>query len=280
MSESMVQSFATTLSGQEAGPSHAVVRGHGPHHVIMLNGWFGRAGNWGPFADCLDTDRFTWHFFEYLGYGARREETGVFSLAEIAGEVVDYVQRLDAGQVSVIGHSMGAVIMQRVLLDMPTPPVALVGISPVPASGTPLNEKQRALFESAATHVDARCQIINLTTGNCLPATWVNRLAQDSWHHTRPHAVANYLSVWADCDFASELGTRDLPILLLTGDRDPVVTVAAIESAYGGIYTTMQVDSIADTGHYAMFEHPVDLAARIMGFLDAAAGSPGDGGAR
>lgn len=275
MSESMVESFTTTFSDQEAGPSHAVVRGRGPHHVIMLNGWFGRAGNWGPFTDCLDTDRFTWHFLEYRGYGTRRDESGVFSLAEISGDVVDYVQQLDAKQVSVVGHSMGAVIMQRVLLDMPTPPVALVGISPVPASGTPLNEQQRALFESAATHVEARGEIINLTTGSCLPATWVNHLARDSWEHTRPHAVANYLSVWADCDFASELGIRDLPILLLTGDRDPVVTVAAIESAYGGIYPTMQVDSIADTGHYAMFEHPVDLAARIMRFLEAAAGDPG-----
>lgn len=275
MSESMVESFATTLSGKEARPSHAVVRGQGPHHAIMLNGWFGRAGNWGPFADCLDADRFTWHFFEYRGYGTRRDETGVFSLAEIAGEVVDYVQRLEAPQVSVVGHSMGAVIMQRVLLDMPTPPVALVGISPVPASGTPLNEQQRTLFESAATKVEARGRIINLTTGNCLPATWVHHLAQDSWQHTQPHAVGNYLSVWADCDFASELGVRDLPILLLTGDRDPVVTVAAIESAYGGTYPGMQVGTIADTGHYAMFEHPVDLAARVMGFLDAAAGGTG-----
>lgn len=247
--------------------SHVVVKGTGPHHVILLNGWFGRAGNWGPFAQHLDLELFTWHFFEYRGYGARKGEIGEFTLAEISREVNDYIAGLGVDKFSLLGHSMGAVHMQRVLLDAPVAVRALVGISPVPASGTPLDEETRALFDSAAGEEGARRAIIDFTTGGRLPDTWLDQAAAESIAHSTPEAVGNYLLAWADCDFADELGTQDLPVLLLTGGRDPAVTAAGIHATYGKIYTHLQVVELPDTGHYSLFEHPLDLAAQVVNFL-------------
>lgn len=247
--------------------SPTIVRGTGPHHVLCLHGWFGRADDWGPFADHLDLTNFTWHFPEYRGYGTRLQETGEFSLMEVSRDITGYIGGLDMEKYSLLGHSMGAVFMQRVLLDSPTAPTALVGISPVAASGTPLDAQTRALFESAAPEESSRRAIIDFTTGGHLPDPWLDHAAADSMTHSTPEAIGKYFLAWADCDFAEELGTQNLPILLLTGEHDPAVTVDGIHAAYGGIYPTMQVELLPDTGHYAIVEHPLSLAAKVMDFL-------------
>lgn len=250
-----------------ATTSPTIVRGTGPHHVICLHGWFGRADDWGPFADFLDPDNFTWHFPEYRGYGTRINEPGDFSLMEASRDITDYIRGLAPGKLSLLGHSMGAVHMQRVLLDSPTAPSALVGISPVAASGTLLDDQTRALFESSSISESSRRAIIDFTTGGHLPRSWLDHAAADSMAHSTPEAIAGYFHAWADCDFADELGTRDLPILLLTGEHDPAVTVDGLHATYGRIYPSMQIELLPDTGHYAIVEHPLSLASTVMDFL-------------
>ncbi|WP_293954994.1 alpha/beta fold hydrolase [uncultured Corynebacterium sp.] len=245
-----------------------IVKGTGAHHVIALNGWFGRAEDWGVFTDHLDMENFTWHFFEYRGYGARKnEDTGQYDLAEISREVTEYIGGLGVAKLSLLGHSMGTVFMQRILLDSPVEITALVGISAVPASGTPLDEQSRALFESAATQEASRRTIIDFTSGSHLPDSWLDQMAADSMAHSTPEAVRNYLLAWADADFAAELGTQDLPVLILTGANDPAATSDFATDTYGQIYPNLTVEELPDTGHYPMFEHPLSLTTKVVTFL-------------
>lgn len=243
------------------------VTGTGPHHVLLLNGWFGRADGWGPFADHLDLENFTWHFFEYRGYGRRKEESGDFDSAEISREACAYIGDLGVSKISVLGHSMGTVFMQRVLLDTPVALTALVGVNAVPASGTPLDPQSRELFESAAAQEASRRTIIDFTSGSHLPATWLDQMAAESTTNSTPEAVGDYFTAWADADFAGELATQDLPVLILTGANDPAATKDFALATYGQIYTALTVEEIPDTGHYPMFEHPLGLSARVVNFL-------------
>jgi len=41
--------------------------GHGPRKVLAMNGWFGSADDWQPLVPALDTDAFTYVFFDYRG---------------------------------------------------------------------------------------------------------------------------------------------------------------------------------------------------------------------
>ena len=61
-----------------------VTVGHGPHHVFVLHGWFGSADGWGLFPSYLDGERFTYHFTDNRGYGARMDQRGDYSLDEVA----------------------------------------------------------------------------------------------------------------------------------------------------------------------------------------------------
>ncbi|NII98204.1 alpha/beta fold hydrolase [Corynebacterium glutamicum] len=247
----------------------ALIKGSGPHHVVVLNGWFGHAAGWGAFADYLDLGNYTWHFWDYRGYGNRKDDAGEFTLEEISADIVAYIDSIEAEKVSILGHSMGGVFMQKVLADSATPIASLVGISAVAAAGTPFDEDSRKLFTSAGHNPDSRRAIIDFTSGSRQPAAWLDDLTDSTVQNSTPEAVEKYFFAWADCNFAADLGTQDLPVYILTGDLDPAVTKTAVESAFGPIYQNLTVEELHDVGHYAIFEHPLGLAARVLRFLDA-----------
>src|SRR4051794_2996521 len=148
--------------------------GSGPHRVIALHGWFGDRGAFAKIRPYLDGDTFTYAFPDYRGYGEARDLTGEFTLAEIAGDVLALADKLGWDGFSLIGHSMGGTVIQRVLVDAPGRVHKLVGISPVPASGVPFDEDGRALFAGAPDEPANRRAILDFTTGNRLPGSWLD----------------------------------------------------------------------------------------------------------
>ncbi|ALC04575.1 hypothetical protein CDES_00460 [Corynebacterium deserti GIMN1.010] len=84
--------------------------------------------------------------------------------------------------------------------------------------------------------------------------------------------MERYLFAWADCDFAAELGTQTVPTYVLTGELDPAVKKDVVQAIFGPIYTHLTVEELPDVGHYAIFEHPLGLAAKVQAFLSTSAG--------
>lgn len=244
--------------------------GSGSHAVVCLNGWFGHAGDWGPWEDMLDRDMFTWIFPDYRGYGSRRSESGEFTLDEITSDLVEALDDVVFGRydtVSVLGHSMGGVFAQHLLLQRGEQVNAFVGISPVPASGSPMPAEQRALFESAETEVASRRGIIDATTGNRQSGVWLDQMAEDTTRNSEDAAVGGYFRAWADCNFLDDLGKVTIPALVIVGAHDPAVTAEGTNATFGQAFTDLTVVTYPDAGHYAMFEAPLRLATDIEDFL-------------
>src|SRR4051812_4846260 len=141
--------------------SAPVVVGSGPTKVLALHGWFGSASGWGPFAELVHEDRYSYLFLDHRGYGARRGETGEFTLAEMSRDALAAVDSLDWSTFAVLGHSMGGSVMQRVLLDAGDRVTGLVGVSPVPSTGVPFDEQGAQLFGGAAANRENRYAIID-----------------------------------------------------------------------------------------------------------------------
>lgn len=241
--------------------------GTGDHAVVCLNGWFGHSGGWGPWERHLDTDSFTWVFPDYRGYGGRRDAPGDFTVDEISADMCALLEELPCPRVSLLGHSMGGVFMQRVLADTTRSIESLVGVSPVGAAGTPMGGEQRALFEAAESDTGARRTIIDITTGNSLPQRFARAVAEDSRVTSVDAAVGGYFRAWADADFLGELGTRDIPVKVFVGDRDPAVTEDAVRASFGVTYPRLEIDVLPEVGHYAMDEMPLNVAAKVGRFL-------------
>lgn len=244
------------------------VLGSGPHVVLCLNGWFGHSHDWGPWEQFLDTDTFTWVFPDYRGYGTRREISGDYTLESVSDdlmEILDPFFRYDS--LTVLGHSMGGAFGQHLITRLGERADAFVGVSPVPASGSPMLPEQRALFESAESEVDARRTIIDITTGNRLSSRWLDRMAEETTTNSDGAAVAGYFRAWADCDFLDEIGVQDMPALVIVGSHDPAVSAEVARASYGQTFRDLKIVELPDAGHYGMFEAPLRLATEIEAFL-------------
>lgn len=188
-------------------------------------------------------------------------------MAEISQDIIELIDQLPQAKISLLGHSMGGMFMQKILLDSNRPIHSLIGISPVPATGTPLPAEQRALFESTAQNPDSRRMIIDLTTGSQLTDVWLDKMMQESASTAQPEAISGYFKAWADSNIFEALQTRDEPILIIIGENDIAVTAEVINNSYAKTFKNCQVITFKNCGHYAMNESPILLATHIEKFL-------------
>lgn len=242
--------------------------GSGAHTVLVLHGWFGSSRSWQALLPHLDRDALCYVFLDYRGYGDRRGETGRYSIAEAAGDVLAAADELGVGRFSLLGHSMGGSVMQRVYADAPDRVRALVGVSPVPASGVPFDEQSWQLFAGAAENPDNRRAIVDFTTGNRLTGTWLDAMVRHSLDHSDRDAVAAYLTAWARTDFHTEIEGSDVPIQVIAGQHDPALGAETMRATFGAWYPNLELEVFPDAGHYAMDESPVALATRVERFLE------------
>jgi pimeloyl-ACP methyl ester carboxylesterase len=254
-----------------AEPTSVLTVGAGEHVVLCLHGWFGSATGWGWLPDLVDQEAYTWVFPDYRGYGARRDVAGEHTLDEIAADVLAVADGLGAERFSLLGHSMGGTAAARVLVEAPERVRALVGLSPVPASGVPFDEEGWALFSGAAEQDGNRAAIIDLTTGNRLSGRWVDRMVRHSVERSDRAAVGDYLRAWAHTDF-SELvrGSERVtgtPVKVIVGEHDPALSAEVMQATWLVWHADAELEVLANAGHYATEETPVALVTSIEEFL-------------
>ncbi len=241
--------------------------GSGPRTVFLTHGWFGSSDGWGTFPEYLDRDASTWVFTDIRGYGQRMEEDGDQSLDESARDILALADELGVDRFSIVGHSMGGAVIQRVLALAPERVESLVGVSPVSSSPTAFDEAGRDLFWGAAEDRDKRFGIIDFTTGNRNTPVFVNSVVDWSLEHSTKAAFANVLEAWAKPDFEDEVRGKELPVLVAVGEHDPALGRATCEQTWMQLFPNARLEVIANAGHYPMFEAPVNLATVVTDFL-------------
>jgi pimeloyl-ACP methyl ester carboxylesterase len=234
--------------------SSYVTVGSGDHHVLAIHGWFGSAGSWSSFPEFIDESAYTYVFMNLRGYGDRKQVTGEFTVDEAAADALAVADDLGWDRFSVVGHSMGAKIGHRMLLDAPGRMRRLVGLNSVPVSGVPMDDDGWALFSGAATSPQNRAAIIDFTTGNKLTKTFINRVV--------------HLQAWAKSDFSAQAKVdTDTPVKLIVGVNDPAMSADVMEQTWRVYFPNAELTILPDAGHYPMFESPVSLATSIEEFL-------------
>ena len=250
-------------------PNSYISIGHGARRVLGLHGWFGSARGWGPFAQVLDRERFTYVFMDYRGYGGAKQLAGEFTIDEIARDALALADHLGWERFSLIGHSMGGKAIQKVALEAPRRVDKLVAVTPVPAAAVPFDAAGWSLFSSAAHNADARRGIVAYSTGNRLSSAWVERVVRHSLENSTEAAFAAYLLAWAKSDFAARVQGAAMPVKVIVGEHDPAITAEVIKATYLVNYPNASLEVMLNAGHYPMDETPVALATSVESFLGA-----------
>ena len=241
--------------------------GSGDHVVVCLHGWFGSADGWGFWPEVADPDRYTWVFPEMRGYGARRGESGDYTMREYATDALAVLDDLGADRFSIIGHSMGGKAAASLLAQAGGRVRALIGISPVPPAPVPLDEAGHGLFFGAPESDDNRRAIIDFTTGNRNSGHWLDGMVAFSRANSTVEAFTGAVNSWVGDDYTAEIGRPDTPILCIAGEHDPALSAAVMEQSWCQLYPEVTVTELPSAGHYAMHESPVWLATVIEAFL-------------
>jgi pimeloyl-ACP methyl ester carboxylesterase len=244
-----------------------VLVGHGDHPVIVVHGWVGDHRSFEPLWRDLDGDRFTYAFMDARGYGAARGAEGPYTIAEIGEDIVRLADQQGWEQFSLIGHSMGAMAVQRVLRTDADRVRSVVGITPVPASGAELDEGAWDLFSRACNELDARAQVFRITSGDRSSENWVDRLARESFARIDPQAMAGYLESHANDGFHEDIAGKTTPVLVLVGEHDPAIQKDGMEATYLTWYPNASLETIGNAAHYPMDESPVSLVTTVERFL-------------
>ncbi len=253
---------------REAGvASSRMTVGSGGHRVLALHGWFGSARGWGSLPDYLDGSTYTYVFMDLRGYGSRKQVTGDFTMEEAAADAVALADELAWDRFSLVGHSMGGMAIQHVLLQAPDRVRRLVGLNPVPATGVPFDDDGWALFSGAAGNRDNRAAIINFTTGARLTKTFIDQVVQRSLDDSAVEAFAAYLQSWAKTDFSHRVRGNEAAVKVMAGEHDPALSAQVMEQTWLALYPNAELEVLRGAGHYPMFETPVALATSIEEFL-------------
>ncbi len=242
--------------------------GSGPHHVIGLHGWFGDETTYDPMRNALSPAEFTYVFPAYRGYGKSRELTGAYTIEEIAADVLALADKLGIQSFSLIGHSMGGKAIQRILADAPSRVKKLAAVTPVPASGVPLDDEMKAVFRAAVDNPEARRGIVGFSVGNRpLSPNWIDRIAGVPNLPGTPAAFAGYFEAWHQGDFSGEIKGKSLPVKVIVGEFDLALTPDVMKATYLTCYPNAELEVVSNAGHYPMDETPVELASSLEAFL-------------
>lgn len=241
--------------------------GYGPRKVLVMSGAFGHSEDWSAFAEGLDLEAATYVFFDYRGYGRSWRLDGAFTFEEAARDALRLVDHLGWQRFSLVGHSMGGVAIQRVLLAAPERVERIVAIAAVPACSSRMDEQRLAGFGEAATNLSKREFILDFSTGRRLPKAWIARMARQSWSSAAPQAFLAYLRDWGTVDFSERVKGNTTPAKVLIGAHDPSLNAELMQSTWLAWYPNASMETLANAGHYPMHEVPLALAASVQEFL-------------
>lgn len=259
---------------QVFGPEDAPV-------ILLLHGTGAATHSWRGLAPLLAA-RFRVVSLDLPGHGfTSGRPVGGLSMRAMAAAVGELLRVMKIAPRAIVGHSAGAAIAIRMVLDGVVAPGAIIGLSaallPFPGLGAKLFPSlARALFVNPfAPHIFAQLARTAGETGRFLRRSTGSRIdaegarGYETLFATSSHC-AGAITMMADWDLESL--ARDLPklqarLLLVHGDADAAIPVASARQA-ARMIDGARLETLAGLGHLAHEERPDLAAAAILAFVE------------
>ena len=237
------------------------------HPIILLHGI---TDSWYSFSRVLPALARTYHVYalSQRGHGdSDRPERG-YSMPDFAADIVAFMDALGHERATVVGHSMGSLVAQQVVLAAPErlAHLVLVGAAANPRNINGVFELQEA-FDTLEDPVPADFvrEFQASTAYQPLPDGFLDRVVAESlkvparvWRA----ALAGMLAA----DYTTHLGRIQAPTLILWGDKDAYfprteqdVLTAGLANAVSKVYPNI--------GHCPHWEQPEQFIHDLDDFI-------------
>jgi pimeloyl-ACP methyl ester carboxylesterase len=245
----------------ESGPA-------GGEAVLFLHGY---TDSWYSFSPVLPLLPPSCHAFalDQRGHGDSERPAGGYAMADFAADAAAFLDAVGVRRATVVGHSMGSFVAQKLALDYPerVDRLVLVGSSTTSVSEAVLGlwEQVRALTDPVPPEFVRAFQAG--TAYGALPGPFLDRIVAESGKLPARVWRAVLAGLLA-ADGPGELGRVCCPALVLWGDRETVFPRAEQERLLGTI-PGAALRVYPETGHALHWEQPERFAEDLRTFLQA-----------
>jgi pimeloyl-ACP methyl ester carboxylesterase len=246
--------------------------------LVLFQHFRGNLDSWDPaLIDALATDRRV-IAFDNAGVGGSTGTTPN-TVEQMAYDAIAFIAAMDAGQVDLLGFSIGSFIAQQVALIRPAIVRRLVLASAAPqgaagmhgwapevigAIGTPETSPGEYLdvffarsSSSRQAGQEAMRRMYARTEDRDAATTWATREAQ-----------YDAVCTWGIPDHAllQRLSCLQMPVFAANGDSDPMI-LPHYSYLLAGLIPQAQVKIYPDSAHGFLFQHHAEFAADVEAFL-------------
>ncbi len=208
------------------------------------------------------------------GYGGSAP-LPLVSIEALAASLGLFIRELGLERPVLVGHSIGGMIVQRLLAEAPHAARAVVLAQTSAAFGSQDPAWGDAFVHARLAPLDAGQTMADLAPG--LAASLIGddpdpagvALAADCMAHTPDSTYRDMVLAMPGFDQREALGRIAVPTLVLAGSRDPNAPAAAMERMAGRIPGARYV-VLEGAGHLASLEQPARFNAALQDFLTSA----------
>ena len=230
--------------------------------LVFLHHFGGSQRTWDGVIRLLEV-RFHCVALDLRGFGDS-SATSDYSVVTMADDVLAVIKALNLERYVLIGHSMGGKVALGVAARRPIGLERLVLIASSPPTPEPMEASERARL--LRSHGDRAASIKTNRSISRLPiaADALEMLLEDN-SRCSPSAWQAWLE--AGSLETLELGTLDIPALLIAGEHDPVISLELLRSEIVPHLTKpgVEIEIIAGAGHLL----PLEAAGRVAELISA-----------
>ncbi len=247
--------------------------------VLLIHGFTGNSRNWALTVPALSAS-FRTISPDLRGHGlsskpTRRED---YTLEALAGDILALLHRLGISECYLVGHSMGGMVAQHLVLSQPQLFRALVLVDtaadPLPSMMTP--ERQRLIEIARQGDMEAVFEEqlrLNLVPPEIVSRPEILQIRREQFRMVAPEA---YIYLWQAMaerrPLLEDLAAICIPTLIVCGEKDEpfLAPSRAMHQRIAG----SQLAIIAGSGHTPQIEQPKefnDVLARFLASVHATA---------
>ena len=237
--------------------------------LVLVHGYLGGSAQWQGQIDALSPTH------DVIapglpGFGLAAHLPGPARIADFADAVMDCIDALGIGRFTLLGHSMGGMIVQQIAarhgdrLDG----LVLYGTGPLGLMPDRFEPIETSMARLEADGVQA--------TADRISATWFrDGMAASGYAATRdiarlahPQAAQSALMAMREWDGRDALAHIDMPCRILWGDQDRSYRWPQVNALWNGI-PGAELATIPGASHAAHIEKPTLFNSIVLDFLHA-----------
>lgn len=236
---------------------------------LLSHGWTNDARIWGPVATRLVAGGHRVVVYDQRGHAGSIAGSDGLTMSALAGDLATVLHYVDATDVVVVGHSMGGMTSQALLVERPDVVDAHVGAVVLvstacekvgvgaPVDGVAATVLASPLFDRALASRHLGPLMVRGTLGRSVVAAHLEAVRL-TLAATPPETRTGFFAAMRAMDFSQALASVDLPVHVVVGTRD-WLTPPAQSRRLASIIPGAELHVIPGAGHMLSLEAPGEL---------------------